>query len=154
MNNQISVPDVERLLDCLAVTGGATATTMAALLGTPVPDALWRELSHQPGVSQEHDDLTLEPSLALQRLAALERSDGPRYRQLHQVAIDRLAQQLRAGDALQEATLFNVFKRLADHMLAERGVGNFEALVTSAQSGLARTKATEAGLTIIKAQAS
>lgn len=133
MDEANSAPDVESLLECLAVVERATATILAALMDAAVPDALWRDLSQQPGVTQDQGHLVLAPALVEQRLAALGRSDGDRFRRLHHQALNTLAKQLYAGDTGQEATLFNIFKRLADHLLAERGVGNFQALVASAQ---------------------
>ena len=127
-----STPDIEYLFSHLAVVKRASRATLETLLSTPVPDAGWLALSRQPRVTEKPDHLVLSAAAAEKHLAWLEQNDGPHYRLIHQRALDLLAQQLSAGDTAAEPILIQIFRRLADHLLAER-VGGFEPLVASAQ---------------------
>jgi tetratricopeptide (TPR) repeat protein len=132
MDVQPSPIDVEKLYNILAVVGRVPLVTMAALAGAPLPQPLWRALARQPGVSEEADELALHPAVAEQRLQALEQKDRLSYRQLHQNALDLLAKEVSLGESALEVKLVAIFKRLADHLLAEREE-SFQSLVASAQ---------------------
>ena len=114
-----STPKSNDALIALAVLGQAGRHALAALLDRQLAEADWVEVKGNPATSEIKGQLRLTRGKAVEILASLEREDLPRYRHLHERAIDLLATRFQTGDEDAEPGLIAVFERLANRLLTD-----------------------------------
>jgi CHAT domain-containing protein/tetratricopeptide (TPR) repeat protein len=114
-----STSAAETALAALAVLGRADEAALAAVVGSIPTAELKLVLNRQPAVRWVNGWWALDPAVAAERAAALEHSDLPRYRQLHERAITHFAARLRTGDPQVEREFIAAFDRLASRLLQD-----------------------------------
>ncbi|MEM7129693.1 MAG: CHAT domain-containing tetratricopeptide repeat protein [Chloroflexota bacterium] len=132
MNSSQFALSVDQLLDLLAVFEQIPQAVLARLLDRQSEEVDWQALASRPEIIRHGDELSMVPSIAAKRLAQLEKESKSRFQQLHHEALTLLVAELEAGKATVGSILLAVFRRLADHLLADRA-GGFEELVVSAR---------------------